>query len=419
MGSAEGGAGVERTARNRCRVGTAYSPCPLADHRHSGRCTAAGLGDWLDTGPGQLRSLTAVLLLAALLAMVVAVDRAGWWSALPIGLGLIGIWVAGLDDPPLDAATEWWPSFVAAVLGSYLLVRFGAGRWVLTAGVAILVISKVTMVIALRSGPIEPVDLLDLIPQFAQNMAIVLVSAVAIRSIPAMAQVADAAELPVHQRRLLDSVALRQRRQLAAARRRVHDDVLPALRLAAAGEPDQRIRRQMATRAIDHLTSHAAGEGTAFVDVVPPLKAVDRAGVQVRWQGVDRLPAPSTVAEAMAGSLAELLRNVRQHAGVGVASVTVGPIRWSPGSVRVVVSDGGSGFDTRRSRPDGWVWRSRCPRGCTSSAVDAPSDPDRAGEAPCGSPGDCRPRGGPAAFWTSCRPRRPVLCCWSRRSCRR
>lgn len=321
----------------------------------SGSCTAAGLGDWLGAGPGQLRSPAAVLLLAALLGTLVAVERTAWWSAIPIGLGLTGIGVAAVDDPPTEAATAWWPSFVAAVLGSYLLIRFGARRRVLAAALAVLVVAKLVMLTALvaaADGPIDLITVLDLILQFAQNLAIVLVVAIASRLIPALAKVADAAELPVHQRRLLASVMLRQRRQQDAARRCLHDEVLPALRLVASGEPNHLMCRQAAVRAIDHLTPRTAGESTAFVDVVPLLlMAVDRAGVQVWWHGVDRLLAPRAVADAMAGSLAELLRNVRQHAGVGTASVTVGPIRWSPGSVRVVVNDGGRGFDTRRSRP--------------------------------------------------------------------
>ncbi|QJU53815.1 histidine kinase [Herbiconiux sp. KACC 21604] len=67
-----------------------------------------------------------------------------------------------------------------------------------------------------------------------------------------------------------------------------------------------------------------------------------RMGLQVSWHGTGQILLPSHVLDAFLLSLSECLENVRRHAQVGTADVT---ITEDDLSVRAMVTDAGVGFD--------------------------------------------------------------------------
>ena len=67
-----------------------------------------------------------------------------------------------------------------------------------------------------------------------------------------------------------------------------------------------------------------------------------RMGLSVRWHGSGQVLLPSDVLDAFLLALAECLENVRRHAGVAEADVT---ITQTDDRLRAVVTDAGVGFD--------------------------------------------------------------------------
>ena len=67
-----------------------------------------------------------------------------------------------------------------------------------------------------------------------------------------------------------------------------------------------------------------------------------RMGLEVSWHGTGQVLLPSDVLDAFLLALAECLENVRRHAGVTEAHVT---ITDDETTVRAMVTDAGVGFD--------------------------------------------------------------------------
>ncbi|MGW9632152.1 sensor histidine kinase [Agromyces sp. NPDC055520] len=67
-----------------------------------------------------------------------------------------------------------------------------------------------------------------------------------------------------------------------------------------------------------------------------------RMGLDVNWHGTGRLTLPRDTLDALLGALGECLENVRRHAGVTEADVTVSD---DERTVRAMVTDAGSGFE--------------------------------------------------------------------------
>ncbi|PPI26352.1 sensor histidine kinase, partial [Rathayibacter sp. AY1B5] len=65
-------------------------------------------------------------------------------------------------------------------------------------------------------------------------------------------------------------------------------------------------------------------------------------GVEVRWHGGAQPRIRAEVLDAVARATGECLENVRRHSGAAVAHVSVAE---EAGSLRVVVTDEGRGFD--------------------------------------------------------------------------
>lgn len=158
-----------------------------------------------------------------------------------------------------------------------------------------------------------------------------------------------------------------QRRQSA---RLLHDTVLATLTLfahsgvgvttealrAQAGE-DARLLRQLrlgdngtaaegippSTRSTEMMTTpiDEALLGTTLESV---KQRFGRIGLEVSWHGTGQVLLPGEVLDAFLLALAECLENVRRHAGVTEAHVT---ITDDESTVRAMVTDSGIGFDVK------------------------------------------------------------------------
>lgn len=149
-----------------------------------------------------------------------------------------------------------------------------------------------------------------------------------------------------------------QRRQGA---RLLHDTVLATLTLLAhsgVGVSEQAMREQAAedARLLRHLRLGAtpqpaqSGDYSLTREEESPLgqtlesvkQRFGRMGLEVSWHGTGQVLLPSNVLDAFLLALAECLENVRRHAGVGEAHVT---IVHDNEMVRAMVTDSGVGFE--------------------------------------------------------------------------
>lgn len=149
-----------------------------------------------------------------------------------------------------------------------------------------------------------------------------------------------------------------RRRQSA---RLLHDTVLATLTLLAhsgvgvsadalrqqAGE-DARLLRQLrlGSTPMPKFSGTYSLEPVAETPLGTTLESVKqrflRMGLSVRWHGSGHVLLPSDVLDAFLLALAECLENVRRHAGVDEADVT---ITQGDDVLRAVVTDAGVGFD--------------------------------------------------------------------------
>jgi signal transduction histidine kinase len=149
-----------------------------------------------------------------------------------------------------------------------------------------------------------------------------------------------------------------QRRQGA---RLLHDTVLATLTLLAhsgigvnpdalrnqAGE-DARLLRQLRLggtpmpRSSGGYTLEPVETGDLGHTLESVKQRFGRMGLQVAWHGAGQILLPSHVLDAFLLSLSECLENVRRHAEVGSADVT---ITQDDVTVRAMVTDSGVGFD--------------------------------------------------------------------------
>lgn len=151
-----------------------------------------------------------------------------------------------------------------------------------------------------------------------------------------------------------------QRRQSA---RLLHDTVLATLTLLAhsgVGVAPEAMRQQAAddARLLRQLRlgtvpmPSASGqynlepvEETALGTTLESVKQrFGRMGLEVSWHGTGQVLLPSDVLDAFLLALAECLENVRRHAGVTDAHVT---ITEDDTTVRAMVTDSGIGFDIK------------------------------------------------------------------------
>ncbi|MFT2710746.1 sensor histidine kinase [Clavibacter sp. Sh2126] len=167
-----------------------------------------------------------------------------------------------------------------------------------------------------------------------------------------------------HRAERLASELEAQRRQGA---RLLHDTVLATLTLLAhsgVGVTPQAMRQQAAddARLLRQLrlganpTPQASGgytlepvEQSVLGNTLESVKQrFGRMGLEVSWHGTGQVLLPSDILDAFLLSLAECLENVRRHAGVTEAHVT---ITDDDTTVRAMVTDAGVGFDLSHVDP--------------------------------------------------------------------
>lgn len=160
-----------------------------------------------------------------------------------------------------------------------------------------------------------------------------------------------------HEAERLASELESQQRQDA---RVLHDTVLATLSLLAhsgvgvgpsalrqqAGD-DARLLRQLRLGAPLDRGSTAIFSPESDDDVLSTTfesvrKRFARMGLDVNWHGAGQLALPRETLDALVGALGECLENVRRHAGVNEADVTVTD---DDRTVRAMVTDTGSGFE--------------------------------------------------------------------------
>ena len=165
--------------------------------------------------------------------------------------------------------------------------------------------------------------------------------------------------------------AERQASELEAQRRQsarlLHDTVLATLTLLAhsgigvvaeslrlqAADDAQLLRQLRLHGTPDALTTETPTGSVAIVETEDSIlgttlqsvkQRFGRIGLEVSWHGTGQVLLPGDVLDAFLLALAECLENVRRHAGVTEAHVT---ITDDETTVRAMVTDSGIGFDVK------------------------------------------------------------------------
>lgn len=297
-----------------------------------------------------------LILLAGQAAALIMVGRSNRlrWVALAIVLGCAVLALAQLPwgaSPALGLAVALTPLSAAGIgaLGLVLSKR-GAHRVVAVLGAAV---GCVLIATASTSGARE---FLPVAVTLAGWVLAVIVGR-AVRSAVRPSQTAVhpkkfSAEVPE------DDADAQQRRRA----RLLHDTVLATLTLLAhagvgvnadalrqqAGEDAHLLRQlRLGSAPMPQFSGAASLAPVGETPLGTTLESVKqrflRMGLAVRWHGSGHILLPSGVLDAFLLALTECLENVRRHAQVDVADVT---ISQTDTVVRAVVTDAGVGFET-------------------------------------------------------------------------
>ena len=270
--------------------------------------------------------------------------------------GLVGITGVTASPTGMSAGAD----LGARMLAGWCLACVGVvfttslGRMIFLSGS--FVVTLVALVIALAGRPTLPGAIIVLVGGWSISVVIgSLLNAGVVRAARRISNIGRA-----HRAERQASETEAQRRQGA---RLLHDTVLATLTLLAhsgvgvsanalilqAGD-DARLLRQLRLGSTPTPTSSGdyslTGTATAESVLGNTLESVKqrfgRMGLTVSWHGTGQVLLPSDVLDAFLGSLAECLENVRRHAGVTEAHVT---ITDDDTTVRAMVTDTGVGFD--------------------------------------------------------------------------
>ncbi|GAA1729044.1 sensor histidine kinase [Microcella frigidaquae] len=300
---------------------------------------------------------TVLMLLAGQAAALVMVGRSGHlgWVALSIVLGCAVIALAQLpwgQPSSLALATSLAPLGAAGLGGVGLVLSESTGRWVLWA-VGTLASSMLVATAGPTSGLISTAAIATLAGWVITLIIGLWVTVGVQRAVRRNENIGRAHQL---ERQASETEA--QRRQGA---RLLHDTVLATLTLLAhsgvgvsadalrqqAGE-DARLLRQLrlGSTPMPRFSGVYSLEPVGETPLGTTLESVKqrflRMGLSVRWHGTGQVLLPSDVLDAFLLALAECLENVRRHAGVEDADVT---ITQNDEVIRAVVTDAGVGFD--------------------------------------------------------------------------
>lgn len=291
------------------------------------------------------------VLIAALL--VFGTNGSVWWTALALasGLGALALLLFGADPDVRSVVASAVVPLAAGSLSAPLMAQRGA-----PVGLAMTIVAGVAAVGTVVWASGDPLSG----PTAGVVLGWVLVAVVSVwiaRSIPRVARRIQSIGT-AHRAERQASETEAQRRQGA---RLLHDTVLATLTLLAhsgVGVSEQAMREQAAedARLLRHLRLGATPQpqqsgdySLTRVEESPlgqTLESVKqrfgRMGLEVSWHGTGQVLLPSNVLDAFLLALGECLENVRRHAGVGEAHVT---IVHDQETVRAMVTDSGVGFD--------------------------------------------------------------------------
>ncbi|MFK4483443.1 MULTISPECIES: sensor histidine kinase [unclassified Curtobacterium] len=297
----------------------------------------------------------ALLCIAAMVAAFVFFGRSGtvWWTAaiLVTGLASLALLFSGVDESVRPLVASAVMTLAGGSLSAPLMAQrghpVGLGLTIAAGGVVVVVMVWATGTVL--STPVS-----------GALLGWVLIAVVAVwisRSIPRVARRIYSIGT-AHRAERQASETEAQRRQGA---RLLHDTVLATLTLLAhsgVGVSEQAMREQAAedARLLRHLRLGAtpqpsqSGDYSLTREEESPLgqtlesvkQRFGRMGLEVSWHGTGQVLLPSHVLDAFLLALGECLENVRRHAGVGEAHVT---IVHDNDMVRAMVTDSGVGFD--------------------------------------------------------------------------
>lgn len=306
--------------------------------------------------PGVTDSGRMALILAcciAMIAMFVMVGRSGslLWVVLGLvsglGAGAVALIPGGVDASLSTAVTP----LVGGALASFALVLSSSVRRVILAGAAALAVVVLVVV------GLETIFTVQLAAALLGWILCFVAGFWIGNSVPRAARrIYSIGNAHRAERQASETEA--QRRQGA---RLLHDTVLATLTLLAhsgVGVTAEALQAQAAedARLLRHLrlgsTPQPQASGDYHLDTVEesPLgqtlesvkQRFGRMGLEVSWHGTGQVLLPTEVLDAFLLALAECLENVRRHAGVTEAHVT---IIHDEKMVRAMVTDAGVGFD--------------------------------------------------------------------------
>ncbi len=298
-----------------------------------------------------------LILLAGQAGALVMVGRSGHigWVALTIVLGCGALALAQLpwgQPTSLALSTSLAPLGAAGLGAVGMVLSEGTGRWVLWAGGTLL-----SSLLVATAGPTSGLISTSAIATLAGWVITLIIGLwVSVGVQRAVRRIENIGRAHHLERQASETEA--QRRQSA---RLLHDTVLATLTLLAhsgvgvsadalrqqAGE-DARLLRQLrlGSTPMPQFSGTYSLEPVAETPLGTTLESVKqrflRMGLAVRWHGSGQVLLPSDVLDAFLLALAECLENVRRHAGVTEADVT---ITQGDDVLRAVVTDAGIGFD--------------------------------------------------------------------------
>lgn len=242
--------------------------------------------------------------------------------------------------PPASWSLPWWPLTTATLLGCVLLIDGVGGRCAVLLGCLPIAVAAAGLLLSEPADGRYPIG--SVVAQTAHHAGVVGVCAAVLWAVTSVADLVDRADLPGEAERLAAARGAALRRVRPEAARQVHDRVLPVLQMVAMDRADVSAQ---ACRGGALALRRESDPGPDIIDLVSAVAAVPTGAVTAQLRGAPALIVPRLVGETLVAAVAEALRNVARHAGVGKAVVEIGSPRPLAAGVRIRVRDAGRGFD--------------------------------------------------------------------------
>ncbi|WP_219814006.1 sensor histidine kinase, partial [Rathayibacter sp. AY1F4] len=322
----------------------------LCARRAGGVLTAASALHLLALTPAQLLTVVpsaALLVVSALVQLAPSRSVATGARAVALGLALDVAALVAFLSPDVDASLRAILSGITMLTSMALpCAMLAVGAWRGLPWAAVLALLPVLVLGAATTGASgrAPFVLLSIVVCWA----LLLTAARWLAGSVARAHVGTARLRRAHDAERRSSETESRHR---ADARLMHDTILATLTLVAhrgEGVPAPVLRDRAAAdlallRGVEAVDEPEPASGVRLPE---PLAALGRrsaeVGVEVRWHGGAQPRIRAEVLDALVRATGECLENVRRHSGAALAHVSVAE---EAGSLRVVVTDEGRGFD--------------------------------------------------------------------------